>query len=503
MLQTLFIDGAPLSIMLCIVSIVLIFMLMRHGTSGAFKDKSGRKMKQVRGDTRVRRFSHGRELSDEGYALGQGDPYIIRNGGRKEVVLCKPQHLREFFTVDGKDHWKAPDGNMGYFFHRLLGECVGANSRHEWRKIRSLFDPIYSSNAMSKLTHIFRGEVQDWLVCLSSHSSTQTQRRAFFTVDMSEQCARLPLKLVASTLYGDALSDESFADLMELARIREELGSNAFLGLHMISKIYALLPTRANRQLDRYTTGFRELNLQMVATAEQRNLECPLMHILREIHATGCVSMKQFLHTIDEILFENLDVASSALSYLLLNVASDATAQDDLRREMQHVREHDTAEDAYLARSDTFLEHCCAESRRLCPPICFTFCERSPSDKLIGGFLVPANTDVTTDWKRISIDSPIWSVSVDGGHKVDGYDFYPARYSQLSKGDCRYSLVGYGAGVRKCLGQHFASLLMRIVLLAVVSKYRISTEVRPWRLGFRRDKFVLTPRSHELVFEAI
>lgn len=75
----------------------------------------------------------------------------------------------------------------------------------------------------------------------------------------------------------------------------------------------------------------------------------------------------QLLHTVDEILFENLDVASSALSCLLLNMAGDAAVQEELRTEIGRFT---PSLEAYLARSDTFLEHCCAESRRLCPAIC-------------------------------------------------------------------------------------------------------------------------------------
>jgi hypothetical protein len=44
---------------------------------------------------------------------------------------------------------------------------------------------------------------------------------------------------------------------------------------------------------------------------------------------------------------------------------------------------------------------------------------------------------------------------------------------------------------------------MKTVLFEVVSKYRISTEVRPWDMGFQRNNFVVTPESHELVFEPL
>lgn len=36
----------------------------------------------------------------------------------------------------------------------------------------------------------------------------------------------------------------------------------------MISKIYAWLPTRSNRQLERYAKRFRDFNLRMVAAAD-------------------------------------------------------------------------------------------------------------------------------------------------------------------------------------------------------------------------------------------
>lgn len=141
----------------------------------------------------------------------------------------------------------------------------------------------------------------------------------------------------------------------------------------------------------------------------------------------------------------------------------------------------------------------------------FLLCECAPSDKVIAGFHVPAATDVTIDWFRINMHAPIWSTTTSaaaaaatadrGGERhVTGYDFYPDRFAQLSQSDYRYSSVGYGCGMRKCLGQHLASLTMRIVLFEVVSRYNISAERRLWDIGFRRDKFILTPKSEDILF---
>ncbi|KAJ3494435.1 hypothetical protein NLG97_g4080 [Lecanicillium saksenae] len=471
MLRDIMTESVTLALSLCIVIAAWVMAKRKDAMTKQIPimDASGNKMKELVGDTRIRRFSHGLSAT---YQKNQ-------------------------------EHWKAPDGNMGYFFHRLLGECVGAQSGREWRNIRSLFDPIFTVPAVAQYIGPLREEIRTWLDTLPRHASATGADPSSFAAEMPDRCASLPLKLVAMVLYGDALSDELFVHLLELSRLREEVGSNAFMTARMISRLYAYLPTKANNQLNKYIVGFRNFNVQITMTAQQQTLECPLSSIMRHVTSGNTISMQQLLHTVDEILFENLDVASSALSYLLMNMACDVAIQQEVRLEAEQLNDVVDA-DSYLRRSDTFLELCCAESRRLCPSVWFTFCERSPHPKTIGGFLIPPNTDVTVDWRRISLESPIWSRTLGREERIiTGYDFFPRRYEHTSKTERRYSQVGYGPGVRKCLGQHFANLLMRLVLFEVVSRYRISTTVRPWELGFRRDKFVLTPMTHEIHFDRL
>ena len=75
----------------------------------------------------------------------------------------------------------------------------------------------------------------------------------------------------------------------------------------------------------------------------------------------------KFLHTIDEILFANIDVTSSVLAFLLINLARNTSAQRDLRAE---ILANATNSEAYVQKTDTLLEHTCMESIRLCPAAC-------------------------------------------------------------------------------------------------------------------------------------
>lgn len=55
--------------------------------------------------------------------------------------------------------------------------------------------------------------------------------------------------------------------------------------------------------------------------------------------------------------------------------------------------------------------------------------------------------------------------------------------------------------MRKCLGMNFANLFMRLFLFEVISAYHVTVKLRAWELGFRRDKFTLTPKSQDILFE--
>lgn len=152
----------------------------------------------------------------------------FRTSTQMTAEVRKAEHSKYLLATytSFSEHWKAPDGNMGYFFHRqvrlscscacsrltskdrLLGECVGAQSGSEWRNIRSLFDPIFTIAAMSQHMARLREEIRSWLDSLPTHTSAQDGDPSSFATDMPENCASLPLKLVAMVLYGDALSNE-------------------------------------------------------------------------------------------------------------------------------------------------------------------------------------------------------------------------------------------------------------------------------------------------------
>lgn len=77
---------------------------------------------------------------------------------------------------------------------------------------------------------------------------------------------------------------------------------------------------------------------------------------------------RQFLQTLDEILFTNVDVSAGVLGTLFTHLSISPSLQTTLRGEIQHwKRQPDFDLAKYMAKSDTLLNRTVMESMRHSP----------------------------------------------------------------------------------------------------------------------------------------
>ena len=77
----------------------------------------------------------------------------------------------------------------------------------------------------------------------------------------------------------------------------------------------------------------------------------------------------QFLATLDEILFTNVDVSSKVFSTIFTKLACHPEVQSQLQAEIQTKRQ-EMGESKYLVSPETLLNRVVMESMRLSPAFC-------------------------------------------------------------------------------------------------------------------------------------
>jgi len=192
------------------------------------------------------------------------------------------------------------------------------------------------------------------------------------------------------------------------------------------------------------------------------------------------------------LFWAGYDTTASAASWVLHELAQRADWQERLRTELDAVLGPDPAgpdETQALTQTSWFLQ----EVERMYPSALF-FPRVAIEDFAFGGYVVPRGTPVFYSPYLSHRDPATW----DRPNVFDPDRWSPATERRAVVG----KLVGFGGGPRVCLGKPFARQQLKLMLHAILSRYRVEPDPtsRPWIRSLpvhhpEQSRVVLTPLS--------
>ena len=406
-------------------------------------------------------------------------------------VLTRPEHISAVFR-DSDRHSKAENNNSGYLMSQILGRCLGLISRDDWKRVRSITEqPFHRSTTAAYLP-------------LISRRTRSYFRELWETSDLSrgllhpaEDLKLLPFLMVAEIIYGSPLAPEVEKELRALAPQRE-----AFFNKHVMAgglgrfSWSKFLPTRANRELAAFQERWLAFNTLAHRHALQEHPSAPIVSFFQALDA-GQLSAAELLHTLDEMLYANLDVTAGGMSWSIVFLAAQRDVQARLRAEIAGAKDQynnkastsastSTALDpeslpaAYLLSPSTFLAACINESARLRPLAAFSVPQSTPTPRVVGGYSFPAGTHFVVDAYALNVRNGYWG--------PDAADYKPERFLGREAVGTRYQFWRFGFGPRVCLGRYVADLVIRAVLAELVGGWEVSVkgkEVGEWEVSVK------------------
>ena len=87
----------------------------------------------------------------------------------------------------------------------------------------------------------------------------------------------------------------------------------------------------------------------------------------------------------------------------------------------------------------------------------------------VGGFVIPPRTGIVFDTKAINRHPDVWP-------RPD--DFWPERFTEPDS-EHKYSLHIFGLGKRRCLGQNYAQLIVKVMLCMILQRFVPTPRVPP------------------------
>ncbi|GAA0305368.1 cytochrome P450 [Sphingomonas oligophenolica] len=162
------------------------------------------------------------------------------------------------------------------------------------------------------------------------------------------------------------------------------------------------------------------------------------------------------------------DTITSSATSLVMLLGRNPEWQDKLREEIAGLGLNDDAGLPYGQLDRLVLtEYAFKEALRLIPPVP-SLPRRAVRDFEFGGFHIPAGTMVGV--------SPAFTHKMPE-HWPDPHSFDPMRFTpEESKGRHKYAWVPFGGGAHMCIGLHFATMQIRILMVQLLSRYRIELD---------------------------
>ncbi|KKK25539.1 hypothetical protein P175DRAFT_0512147 [Aspergillus ochraceoroseus IBT 24754] len=395
------------------------------------------------------KFIRGREVRQIWQQYGP--VYRIWSGFTPEIVITRPEDIRAFHT-DSASHSKSTSSNGGWMFHQILGDCMGLINGGRWKRIRAQYDPYFVHRVAMAHSGPILQNVEATLASIDGVDPT--------TLHVANSFSRFPFMATAEYLYGP-LTDAEKEEVWSLGQRSLRLMGYVLSGSVYRFRLYHWLKPDTHRELLQFEEHWIGFNKRIYTTRQAYDPSLPIVTSWKEV-VEGRITKKEMVQTMSEMLFANLDVSTNVLGWLVIFLAQDVQIQAQLRAE---IKNQTSTLQELCNRKDSLLHHCFLESLRLRPFTVFTIPESSPEKKVLGGYLIPANTSVVVDTLAINYNPEFW------GHK--SADFNPYRFKNLSPTQLRYNLFSFGFGTRKCLGQHFAEAMMKLFICQLLSRYQI------------------------------
>ncbi|KAH9405750.1 Cytochrome P450 3A4, partial [Tyrophagus putrescentiae] len=466
-------------------------------------------------------FQKNRALIDLEWTQKYGKIYAFHGAlaNRTTLMITDVELVKQVTTKDF-----AHFINRSYIpaYHELWNENMLNAEAAQWKKLRSLISPTFSSaklRGMNKLmTHcidkltlyldsvvaegdtitdtkkVIGGFTIDVIASTSFGTETNANGmlktvfiacflKVFFRATIAFTFPRWMLNILGIRTFFDEAPLEFFGNLTrEMLKQRKEskVKRNDFIQLLLDSEVDEQQINSVN--YDKLTIDNDQPDQQSI-DAKNVSLSSSKKKTLSEVEIVAqCILF----------LIGGYETTSSTLSHALYLLAKNNEFQERLHDEiveaLEGLKENSEKYIDKLLNNIPLLEATIKEVLRLYPPISVIF-RRSTTDNYdLGGYIIPKGTNV---------EMSSYAIHRNPENYTDPDAFNPKRFlpenAHLLK---PYTYLPFGAGPKNCLGMRFAYQEIKLCLVKLICRYRFSnTSKTPEELTFSKGSPLLVTET--------
>ena len=361
--------------------------------------------------------------------------------GRDAVFINDAEEVRELLVRHHSKYRKGPG------FERvkmLLGNGLIVSDGATWRRSRTMIQPAFSRQNVHRLIGLMVS------CCEQRVASWEEIARNDGQINITQEMSDFALELIMRATFGPEYERSIMQD-----------GTNPF----------SFLSRDSTRDL-RVVMKIRELRQLLLSIIEERrNPDTSERNDFLSIYLSATdksgnqFSDAELLDELMTLIVAGYETSAGTLNWAWYLLARNADAEqellDEARDKIPKAADVDVESVTDMAYAQQFLE----ETLRLYPPV-WLFTRRANEDDSLLNFDLPAGTDIYLSPYILHRTPEYWP---------DPQVFDPQRFgpgSRYKKGDRPY--FPFSLGARRCLGEYFSFLEMKIHLGLLVQRFHMA-----------------------------
>jgi cytochrome P450 len=376
----------------------------------------------------------------EQWASDYGDITYLRFPGQPTYMLIHPDHIEQVLVTESH---KFTTGDLRRdAFSGMEDESLPVSEGQTWQRQRQQLQPGF-----------YRKRITSYAETMAAYAEqTVEQWTTGETVDITREMNQLTLAILAKTLFNH--------DIRENRVVRA--AADALLQQTDYSQLSTIVPewvpTPANRRFQQATNDLHSLIENLIR--ERRYTDEDGDDLLSMLVGSDTkeveLSETELRDNIIGLLLAGHETSALALTYTWYLLSKNPDIRRTLHTELADVLNGETPTVDQLSDLE-YTEQVLMESLRLYPPIWGT--GREPvTDVTIGGYTIPEGVTITI---------PQWVVHHDERFYDNPDEFHPERWSDEQDADCEFAYFPFGGGPRRCIGEQFALVEMKLVLATI------------------------------------
>ncbi|MFD6418412.1 cytochrome P450 [Streptomyces sp. NPDC060194] len=336
----------------------------------------------------------------------------------------------------------------------LLGKGVATSNGREHRRQRRMIQPAFRPERIAEYAKVMEEEAR----------AAADRWEAGTTVDVGAHLFAAAVRIVSrSLLVVDSIGRTADDVSASLHTVFEGLYRRMVLSVGPLHRV----PTPAQRRFERALADLHRLVDQIVAERRASGEQHPdvLAELLAGTDADGRPLDDREVHDhVVSLLVAGAENVASTIAWTFHLLSEHPDHEKRLVEEVNAVTGGRPVSFADLGRLP-HTRNVVTEAMRI-RPAAWIFTRRSVAETTLGGYLIPAGSDI--------VYSP-YAMQRDPRSFERHLEFDPDRWTPERAGDVpEFAMMPFGVGNRKCPGDHFSLAELAILLATFAPRWRLS-----------------------------